>query len=155
MQQIGKELIQALTWESAHVSFSTATRDLQLPVIGKTVHGLPYTIWQLAEHICFAQKDILDFCTGSDYIEPTWPDDYWPKQKAPDTIEEWEKCLGSIKNDRQRMVDLVADENFDLFEPFPHGSGQNLFREAMLIIDHEAYHTGQIVVIRKMVGEWG
>lgn len=154
MQQVRNELIKALTWENAHASFTTATKDLDLETIGDDSHDLPYTIWQLTEHIRFAQKDIVDFSFGTDYQEPNWPDDYWPESNAPESMEEWKHCLAQVQQDRQRLLDLIRDESNELFEPFPHGSGQHLFREAMLVIDHEAYHTGQIVLIRKLLGKW-
>lgn len=154
MQQVRNELIKALSWENAHASFSTATKNLDRETIGNDSHNLPYTIWQLAEHIRFAQKDIVDFCIGDDYQEPDWPDDYWPESKAPESMEEWEHCLKHVHEDRQRMLQLIRDENNDLFKALPQGNGQHLFREALLIIDHEAYHTAQIVLIRKLLGKW-
>lgn len=154
MEKLREELAKALTWENAHASFETATRHLDLETLGNTSHDLPYTIWQLTDHIRFAQKDIVEFCIGDNYTEPKWPDDYWPKKETPVSLDEWNHCLDEVKKDRQRMVELVNDKSNDLFEPFPHGKGQNLFREAMLIIDHEAYHTGQIVLIRRLLGEW-
>lgn len=152
-QKLRSELIKALRWEDAHVSFKTATAGLTLEKLGDTTHRLPYSIWQLAEHIRIAQQDIVEFSLGKNYKDLQWPDDYWPASASPDAIEHWEQTLQAVHSDRQRMVDLVRDSP-DLFAPLPHGSGQHLFREAMLIIDHEAYHTGQIILIRKIIGDW-
>lgn len=154
MDQVRQSLITALQWESAHLSFKTATNDLQLEHLGKKVEGISYTIWQLVEHIRIAQKDIVDFSIGEGYEPMNWPDDYWPEEQQPETIKDWQHSLQEIQKDRQRMIDLIKDESNKLFEPIPHGEGQHLFREAVLLIDHEAYHTGQIVTMRKMLKIW-
>ena len=153
-QLVRQELIGLLGWENAHVNFETATAHMDLETIGVDSHHIPYSIWQLAEHIRIAQKDIVDFCIDEDYQEPNWPDDYWPKARVPQSIGEWQNCVRQVLEDRRRMADLISSGEYDLFEPFPQGAGQHLFREAMLIIDHETYHTGQIVLIRKMLGKW-
>lgn len=153
-QKLRKELIKALQWEDAHVSFGTATEGLTLEKLGNTAHQLPYSIWQLAEHIRIAQHDIVEFSLGKDYKHLQWPDDYWPASASPASMEVWDHTTLAIRNDRQRMIDCIRDSSHDLFAPLPHGSGQHLFREAMLIIDHEAYHTGQIILIRKIIGDW-
>lgn len=149
-----RELAKALQWENAHASFTTATENLDLETLGARADGLPYTIWQLAEHIRFTQRDILDFCLDQNYSAPTWPDDYWPKEKAPSSIDEWYRCRENVKHDRREIVELISDPERDLFKPFPHGDGQHLFREALLVIDHEAYHTGEIIVLRRLLGKW-
>lgn len=152
--KLKEELTAALGWQNAHVNFETATANLDLETLGDQSHGLPYTIWQLAAHIRFAQRDILEFCLGSGYVEAKWPDDYWRAEKAPKSIEEWNKCIEDVKEDRARLASLIKDEERDLFQPFSHGNGQHLFREALLVMDHEAYHTGEIVVARKLLGKW-
>lgn len=154
MTDLKKELSKALNWESAHVGFQKATEGLQLVELGKLHDQQPYTIWQLAEHIRIAQEDIIDFCVNPNYQAADWPDDYWPDSKAPSTERQWQECREAVKRDRSRMISLIEDESAELFKPFPHGDGQHLFRQALLIIDHEAYHTGQIIVLRKILGVW-
>lgn len=119
---------------------------------GERVEGLPYTIWQLLEHLRFAQHDIQDFCRNPDYQEPAWPDDYWPSAEAPADQAALDQTLQTINQDLDAMVQLVQDTENDLFAPIPHGNGQTLLREATLIAEHNAYHLGQIVVLRRLLG---
>ena len=147
-----KELARTLQWEEAHVSFTTA--GLSLSDTGRTVSSLSYTIWQLVEHVRIAQHDIVSFCLDEHYEEKSWPDDYWPKEKEPANQQRWEASLKQVGQDRQRMVGAILAEEANLFAPLPRGNGPHLFREALLIVDHEAYHIGQIVLIRKLLGNW-
>ncbi|MBX0334229.1 DinB family protein [Pontibacter sp. HSC-14F20] len=119
---------------------------------GGRVKDLPYTIWQLLEHLRFTQHDILDFCRNSNYQEPAWPDDYWPSAESPSDQAALDQTLQTVKQDLDAMVKLVQDTENDLFAPIPHGNGQTLLREAMLIAEHNAYHLGQIVVLRRLLG---
>ena len=119
---------------------------------GKRIEGLPYTIWQLLEHLRFAQHDILDFCRNPNYQTPEWPDDYWPSAEAPTDQTALDHTLQTIQQDLEAMVQLVQDTENDLYAPIPHGSGQTLLREAMLVAEHNAYHLGQIVVLRRLQG---
>ncbi len=118
---------------------------------GKKVENLPYTIWQLLEHLRFAQYDILDFCRNPEYQAPEWPNDYWPKATAPKDEAELESVQKAIASDLEAMVQLIQDKENNLFEAIPHGSGQTLLREAMLIAEHSAYHLGEIVVMRRLL----
>ena len=118
--------------------------------------GLPYSAWQLVEHLRIAQKDILDFSappTGG-YHGLKWPDEYWPKEASPPSTEAWERSLAAIREDRKKFEALVAKPDADLTKPFRWGTGQNLLREALLIADHSAYHTGELVVLRRLLGAW-
>ena len=154
MQPLRSSLADTLQWQGAHVSFSQAVEALDLTVVSSSDHGGPYTIWQLVEHIRIAQHDIVSFCFDEHYEESNWPSDYWPDEDGPKDTAQWKHSLARIHQDRQRMIDAVMDESIDLFEPIARGNGQHVFREAMLIIDHESYHTGQIVLIRKLLGNW-
>lgn len=153
-QKLKAELANTLQWRGAHASFADAVENLSIENIGSTEHALPYSIWQLTEHIRIAQHDIVSFCLDKSYQERSWPDEYWPSEAAPDTMKTWKQTLLDIQSDRQRMIDAVKNPDTDLLEPLPRGNGQHLFREAMLIVDHEAYHTGQIVMIRKLLNDW-
>jgi hypothetical protein len=148
------ELIALLRGGQAHVPFSTAVEDLPLQVVGVKPPGLPYSIWQLVEHIRIAQADILEFCRAPDYVSPKWPDDYWPAEAAPARVSGWEKSLEEIQSDLDSFIALISDPKADMFTPFSHGQGQNLFREALLIADHTSYHTGEILVIRRLLDRW-
>ncbi len=147
-------LVRVLQWQDAHVSFAKAVEGVSPDNIGQTRHALPYSIWQLTEHIRIAQHDMVSFCLDEDYQERQWPDEYWPKEAAPASLSPWQQSLQAIQSDRQRLINAIQEPDVDLFAPIPRGTGQHLFKEAMLIVDHEAYHTGQIVLIRKLLGDW-
>ena len=118
------------------------------------VPGLPYTIWQLIEHLRITLYDILDFSRDPAYQSPAWPEGYWPAEAAPPSPAELEKSIQTILAGVDAMIRMVQDPARDLFEPFAHGQGQNLLREALLVAEHNAYHLGQIVVLRRLVGTW-
>ncbi len=152
-QKVRAYLKDVLSWQEAHLNFESAVDNLPKAFRGMKPDGFPYSIWQLVEHIRTAQWDILDFTRNPDYQEHTWPDDYWPEQESPDNDEQWEKSLIAIRQDREAFRELLDDPGFDLLKQFEHGTGQTLFRQALLIADHTAYHTGQIILIRKILQE--
>jgi uncharacterized damage-inducible protein DinB len=154
ISNITKELIELLKKGNAHVPFNEAIQNIPFEDLGKKPHDLPYSIWQLTEHIRITQKDILDFSVNTNYKELNWPADYWPKETAPKNETEWKKCIDEINNDLKAFIELLKAEDVDLFTPFEHGSGQNLLREALLIADHTSYHTGEIIVLRRLMGNW-
>jgi hypothetical protein len=151
---ITAHLIDLLTKGNAHVTFEQSVADVSFKNIAVKPANLPYSIWALAEHMRIAQADILDFSINPDYKELKWPDDYWTAKDGPENESEWTKCLEQIKGDREKFIGLLKAPGVDLFTPFPHGSGQNLFREALLIADHNSYHTGEIVLIRRLLNDW-
>lgn len=148
-----KELISLLAKGNAHVAFNDAVKSIPFGDLGKKPNGLPYSIWQITEHIRIAQKDILEFSANTNYKELNWPDDYWPKEAAPKNEAAWNDSLRQINNDLDKFIELLNTSE-DLYKPFEHGSGQNLLREAMLIADHTSYHTGEIIVLRRLLGNW-
>jgi len=118
--------------------------------------GLPYSAWQIVEHIRIAQRDILDFSappTGG-YQPMEWPEAYWPKEKAPASAEAWDRSIAAIEADRDRFKALILKPEADLAKPFLWGTGQNLLREALLIADHNSYHTGELILLRRLLGAW-
>ncbi len=149
-----KEIISLLKKSNAHASFNNAIKDIPFDDLSKRPNNLPYSIWQLTEHIRITQKDILDFSTNDNYKALNWPDDYWPKETAPENEAAWKKCIDEIQKDLKTFIELLKDENADLLTPFAHGDGQNLLREALLIADHTGYHTGEIIVLRRLLGNW-
>jgi DinB superfamily len=140
-----EHLLELLDGASAHISLPKVLKDFPIANINKLGSG-DHTAWQLLEHIRLAQWDILDFSVNPDYKEMTFPDDYWPKDAGTETS--WKASVKKVLADLQSMRDLVADEKTDLFAKIPHGSGQTILREAMLVADHNAYHLGQIVMLR-------
>jgi hypothetical protein len=147
-KQLRDHLLELLEGKSAHIDLESAAGDFPADRINENSGGSPHTAWQLLEHIRIAQWDILDFCRNKNYKELKWPDEYWPKDKG--THEKWNASLTQILDDLQAMRDLVSDDKTDLFAKIPHGSGQTILREALLIADHNAYHLGQIVLLKRM-----
>lgn len=147
-------LLEQLGGRNAHVDFNQAIQGLTYKQTGIQVEGLPHTIWQLIEHIRRSQDDILEFSNNADYKALDWPDDYWPESAGPADKSEFEKSVQAVRDGINEMKALISDSDNDLQTPFAHGEGQTLFREAMLIVDHNSYHIGQIVQIRRMLGSW-
>ena len=148
------ELTALLTQGNAHATFEQAVADLPAPLRNQVAPGVPYTIWQLVEHVRIAQWDIVEFCLHPQHQSPEWPAGYWPDKAL--TVDEagWQATLRQIQADQRRFLALLADPATDLLTPLPHGDGQNILREALLIGDHAAYHTGEIVLVRRLLGAW-
>jgi hypothetical protein len=153
--EVRETLARVLAWEDAHVSFESAIGGLPAGLRAHVPPGMPYSVWQLAQHIRLTQRDILEFCVEPEYHERRWPDDYWPDPAIPPEDAEWHACVAAVRSDRDALARLVRDVNRSLMAPVPNGDGQTLLREVLLVIDHSAYHVGQIVVVRKAMGEWG
>jgi hypothetical protein len=150
-----RELLgRALAWEDAHVGFDAAVADLPADLRGSRPSGLPYSPWQLVEHLRLTQRDILEFCRNPKYEEPKWPDDYWPKSAAPPSASAWEESLQRFRDDRTALQDLAADPQVDLTARILHGTGQTYLREIVLAADHAAYHIGELIVVRRLLGAW-
>jgi hypothetical protein len=139
----------------AHATFEQAVKGLQVELRGKVPKGGEHSAWQFLEHLRLAQWDILDFSRNAKYQALKWPDDYWPKEKAPADEKAWDKSVRLFKKDLKELCALVEDPKTDLFAKIPHGDGQTILREALLAADHNAYHVGQLVLVRKMLGAWG
>ena len=154
-KELIKQLKELILKGNAHVSLDDALKNVPLNKAGILPAKLPYTIWQLVEHLRLAQWDILEFSRNPDHKSPKWPEGYWVRGKKPRDGAAWRKSINQIKKDRKDFVALLDNEDVDLYTPFPHGSGQNLLREALLIADHNSYHTGEILVVRRLLGEWG
>jgi len=145
---------QLLDWGDAHVTFEAAVADIPRQLRGRQPPGLPYSPWQLIDHIRRAQWDILDFCRNANYQELKWPDDYWPRAAEPETPAAWDECISQFLVDRKELQDLAMTPRIDLASRIPHGKGQTYLREFMLVADHTAYHVGQLVVVRRLLGIW-
>ena len=152
--RIRELLLEQLSGRNAHVDFQKAVEGLPMSELGKKPEQFPHTIWELVEHIRIAQHDIVAFSKDPEYESPEWPEGYWPDSEKPDSIEAWEESLDTVKKDHRAMKDLIKDENNDLLTPLEHGDGQTLFREAMLVVDHNSYHIGQIVQMRRVMDTW-
>jgi DinB superfamily len=141
-----------LRMEGAHLSFDAAVSDFPVALAGIKPSGAPHSAWELLEHMRIAQEDILDFSRNPGYVDKVFPDDYWPAAAAPPSDEAWHESVRQFNADLAAMRELVSDPAQDLFARIPHGSGQTLLREALVVADHNAYHLGQLVFLRKLLG---
>jgi hypothetical protein len=149
-----QHVLDLLRGRNAHADFDTAMADFPSRLRGAKPPGAAHTGWQLLEHMRIAQSDILKFSQDAKHKSPAWPEGYWPKTQAPPSAASWNNSLRSFRADLKAMAKLVADKKTDLFARIPHGSGQTILREALLIADHNSYHLGQIVVLRRWLGAW-
>lgn len=147
-------LARSLGWSDAHVSFDDAVRDLPVHLRGARPAGLPHSPWELVEHIRIAQRDILNFSVAEPYDELEWPAGYWPSSPEPPDAEAWEQSIAAIVEDRKRLEQLARDARIDLASVTPHGTEQTYFRELLVVLDHTAYHVGQLVIVRRILGAW-
>ncbi len=154
--ELRKQLIALLEGGQAHATFDEAVRDFPSELRGTIPEGLPYSAWQIVEHIRIAQRDILDFSAppSGGYHGLKWPEQYWPKESAPPTPHAWDHSISAIHADREAFRKLLEKPTADLAKPFRWGQGQNLLREAILIGDHNGYHTGELIVLRRLLGCW-
>jgi uncharacterized damage-inducible protein DinB len=142
-----------LDWEDAHVGFDSAVKDIPEELRGTVPDGSAHSLWQLLEHLRICQLDILEFCRNPGYVEMPMAA-YWPKSAAPPSARAWEESLAALRRDRKELKALAANREVDLFAPIPHGSGQTYLRELLLVADHNAYHVGQFVALRRRLGIW-
>ena len=149
-----RHLVEMLTGENAHVSFDSAIENVPKDARGKVPDGAEHSLWELLEHLRIAQWDILEFSRNAKHVSPKWPDGYWPESPAPHNEQAWDKSVEAFRADRLAMVELVENSSTDLYARIPHGTGQTILREALLVADHNAYHLGQFVTVRRLLGAW-
>ena len=147
-------LKRMLGWEDSHVGFEKAVEGIPASLRGRVPQGLPYSAWQILEHIRLAQHDILDFCVNPKYEARAWPADYWPSGPAPPSDDAWDKSIRQYKKDRTALQKLAADRTIDLGAKIPHGNGQTYLRELLLAADHTSHHLGELIVVRRLLGAW-
>jgi uncharacterized damage-inducible protein DinB len=148
-----EHLRRMLDWEDAHVGFDHAVEGVPEALRGVVPEGSAHSLWQLLEHLRICQHDILDFCRNPKYAEIPM-EAYWPETAAPPSARAWDESLAAFRRDRDEMKELAADRELDLFARIPHGSGQTYLRELILVADHNAYHVGQLVALRRRLGIW-
>jgi hypothetical protein len=149
-----RHLVYLLGDGGAHVDFDTAIARFPAAQRGARIAGAPHTAWQLLEHLRIAQWDILEFSRNAEHVSPTFPDGYWPRTDSPPSARAWNKSAQAFEKDLRAMIRLVSNPKTDLFAPIPHGDGQTILREALLVADHNAYHIGQLVLLRKLLDAW-
>jgi len=149
-----KHVLELLAGKNAHADFDTTVAKFPLKRAGEKPAGAPYSAWQLLEHMRIAQRDILEFTRNPKHVSPAWPEGYWPETESPPKGAAWSQSVRAFRADLKAMMGLVADPARDLLARIPHGQGQTLLREALLVADHNSYHVGQLVMMRRLLGAW-
>ncbi len=149
-----QHLIDLLDGGNAHAKFDGVIKDLAPKLRGAKPDKFPHSPWMLLEHIRIAQWDILEFSRSEKHVSPKWPEGYWPKNAAPASSAAWNKSVRQVRRDLKAMQKLVGDPKTDLFARIPWGNGQTILREALLVADHSAYHLGQLLDVRRLLGDW-
>ena len=155
MASIREHLRWLLTKGNAHMTFEEAAADFPEAPMNTLIPQGAYTPWHLLEHLRLAQWDILDFIRNPAYQEREWPRDYWPEQGRRATLQEWDETIRGFLLDRQALESIVMDPATDLLTPIPHGTGQTILREMLLVADHNAYHIGELAILRQIMNTWG
>ncbi|HEV2523291.1 MAG TPA: DinB family protein [Candidatus Acidoferrales bacterium] len=149
-----EHLLNLLSGRGAHVDWKASFARIPSRLQGLRPGGLPYSVWELLEHMRIAQWDILEFSRDAKHVSPEWPGGYWPSGAAPTSAKAWEESLKEFARALAAMKRLVANPKTDLFAKIPHGTGQTILREALLVADHNAYHLGQVLTVRRLLGCW-
>ncbi len=151
-QELKQQLLNYLEGEHAHKSLDGAVKGFPTGLMNTRHDGVPYTFWQLLEHIRITQNDVIEFIQNPKYKEKEWPKDYWPKKDGD--LKQWKLSIINYKKDLQELKKIVKNPKTDLLAKIPHGQGQTLLREAMLIVDHNAYHIGEFILMRRTLNIW-
>jgi DinB superfamily len=150
-QALREHLLYLLRGGGAHIDFESVIADFPVDVLNRKVEHIPYTPWQVLEHMRIAQRDILEFSRNAAHVSPPWPEGYWPANNVMGDTDAWNKSVEAFRADLNEMQSLVAEQSTDLFAPIAHGDGQTILREALLVADHNAYHLGVLVTLKKIV----
>ena len=149
-----RQLIEMLEGGHAHGTFDDAVRDFPVDQAGVRPPGFPHSAWELLEHMRIAQNDILRFSQSADYVSPPFPKGYWPASPKPERKAQWDASVRAFRDDLAEFNAMLRNSENDLYKPFPWGDGQTLLREAMVILDHNSYHLGQLILVRRLLGAW-
>jgi len=149
-----EHVIYLLDGRGAHAKFDEVVAGIPPKLLGEKPASLPHSLWMLLEHLRLAQWDILEFSHDAKHVSPKWPEGYWPKTEAPPTSAAWNGSVKKFRQDLKTMQDLVKSPKTDLFARIPWGDGQTILREALLVADHNAYHLGQMLDARRLLGAW-
>lgn len=147
-------LVELLKGGHAHVTIEDAIADWPAQLRGAKPAGQPFTPWRLLEHIRISQWDIVEFTKSATHVSPQWPAGYWPAGDAPPDAAAWDKSVAQVEHDLRAMQRLLRDPKTDLYARIPHGTGQTVLREALVLADHNSYHLGQLVLVRRLLGAW-
>jgi hypothetical protein len=149
-----EHLLYLLTKDGAHAGFDDAVKDFPAALRGVRPPGSPHSPWELLEHLRIAQWDILEFTRDPEHVSPDFPKGYWPPSPEPPSAQAWEESVRKFRSDRDALAKLLADPATDLFARLPHGQGQTVLREVLLTADHNAYHLGQLLLVRRLLDAW-
>ena len=149
-----QHLVSLLKGGDAHATYDAAVKDFPANLYGKKPKGAAHSPWEVLEHLRIAQWDILEFSRNAKHVSPEFPDGYWPKTPAPADATAWTKSVQSFRADLKAMVALAENESVDLFARIPHGEGQTILREVLVLADHNAYHLGELLLLRRLLGAW-
>jgi hypothetical protein len=153
-KQLREHVLYLLNGGGAHARFDDVVKNIPEELCGAKPNGFPHSAWMLLEHLRLAQWDILEFSRNAKHTSPKWPEGYWPQSEAPPSAAAWNKSVQQFRKDLKAMQDLVANPKSDLYARIPWGDGQTILREALLLADHNAYHLGQLVDVRRLLGAW-
>ncbi len=153
-KKLREQLVKLLEGGEAHADLQHAFSGLPEAQRGVRPAGAPHSAWQLLEHFRIAQWDILEFSRNAKHVSPQFPEGYWPVSDAPPNAEAWDKSVAAVERDLAAMEKLISNPKTDLFAPIAHGDGQTILREALVLADHNAYHLGQVVLLRRLLGAW-
>ena len=154
MQELRAIVARSLEWEEAHVTFEASVKNFPGHLRGKRPPDFPHSGWELVEHIRIAQEDLADFMERADYHQVKWPDDYWPKSPEPPSEAAWDASIAQVIKDRAHIQEIAQRPSIDLTAKIPWGTGQTYLRTILVAVDHTAYHVGQIIAVRKLLGAW-
>jgi hypothetical protein len=153
-KSLREHVLNLLKGDGAHADFEAAVKDLPGSLQGKRPKGAEHSPWEVLEHLRIAQWDILEFTRKAKHVSPEFPKGYWPSTQAPPNEKAWDKSVDAFRSDLKAMSDLIANESADLLAPIPHAEGKTILREALLLADHNAYHLGELVLLRRLLGAW-
>src|SRR6516164_5133306 len=154
-QSLREHVLYLLRGGGAHANFESAAKGLPADLRGKRPKGAAHSPWEILEHMRIGQSDILEFSRDAQHVSPEWPGGYWPKTPAPPNAAAWTRSVRAFAADLEALCALVEAKSTDLYARIPHGSGQTILREALLVADHNAYHLGELVLVRRLLGAWG
>lgn len=152
--KIRSNLIEALEGENARIGFNEAVKDLPLKALNMKTANVPYTLWDMVEHMRVTQWDIVQYIKYPEYVSPEWPQEYWPRMSELATLDKWEHSVSSFNKDLDELEALINDRNIDIFAPVVYMNDDSIFQKALLAINHTAYHLGEFILCRQALGFW-
>ena len=154
LKSLRDDLLALLTSENAHATFDAAVKNLPANLRSKRPKGAPHSPWELLEHLRIAQWDIIEYALNPRHVSPDFPAGYWPKSPQPPNAKAWEKSVAAFRADRKKLAAKIEDPATDPLAPIPHANNQSLLNKTLLLADHNAYHLGQLILVRRLLSAW-